>query len=49
MLNGIPIMEGIATVYGLMGIPNAMIKQVEVFRFPVSPLLGSNVIGGLST
>ena len=46
-IDGAPIMGGLASVYGLMGIPSAMIERVEVVKGPASTLYGSEAIGGL--
>ncbi len=46
-IDGMPIVSGLATVYGLMGIPNAMIERVEVVKGPAGSLYGSEAVGGL--
>lgn len=46
-IDGMPIVGGLATVYGLNGIPNSMIGQMEVVKGPASTLFGSEAVGGL--
>ena len=47
MIDGMPIVSGLSTVYGLMGIPSAMIDRMEVVKGPASTLYGSEAVGGL--
>lgn len=47
LIDGMPIVSGLSTVYGLMGIPNSMIERVEVVKGPASSLYGSEAVGGL--
>ncbi len=42
-----PIVSGLSTVYGLSGIPNSLIEQIEVVKGPASSLYGSEAVGGL--
>ena len=46
-IDGMPIVSGLGTVYGLAGIPTAMIERVEVVKGPAGSLYGSESIGGL--
>jgi outer membrane receptor for ferrienterochelin and colicins len=46
-IDGMPIVSGLSTVYGLFGIPNQMIDRVEVVKGPASGLYGSEAVGGL--
>lgn len=46
-IDGMPIVGGLSTVYGLNGIPNSMIAQTEVVKGPASTLFGSEAVGGL--
>lgn len=46
-IDGMPIVSGLSTVYGLFGIPNQMIERVEVVKGPASGLYGSEAVGGL--
>lgn len=47
LIDGMPIVSGLSTVYGLSGIPNSLIEQVEVVKGPASTLYGSEAVGGL--
>ena len=47
LIDGMPIVSGLSTVYGLMGIPQSMIERLEVVKGPASTLYGSEAIGGL--
>lgn len=47
LIDGMPIVSGLATVYGLSGIPQSLIERVEVVKGPASTLYGSEAVGGL--
>lgn len=47
LIDGMPIVSSLATVYGLAGIPNSMVKRIEVVKGPASTLYGSEAVGGL--
>lgn len=47
LIDGMPIVSGLSTVYGLSGIPQALIERVEVVKGPASTLYGSEAVGGL--
>ncbi len=47
MIDGMPIVSGLGTVYGLSGIPNSLIEQIEIVKGPASTLYGSEAVGGL--
>ena len=47
LIDGMPIVSGLGTVYGLTGIPNALIEQIEIIKGPASSLYGSEAVGGL--
>jgi outer membrane receptor for ferrienterochelin and colicins len=47
LIDGMPIVSGLSTVYGLMGIPQSLIERVEIVKGPASTLYGSEAIGGL--
>lgn len=47
MIDGMPIISGLSTVYGLSGIPNSLIERVEVVKGPASSLYGSEAVGGI--
>lgn len=46
-IDGMPIVGGLSSVYGLNGIPNSMIERMEVIKGPASTLFGSEAVGGL--
>src|SRR5690554_5179135 len=47
LIDGMPIVSGLSTVYGLSGIPNSLIERIEVVKGPASSLYGSEAVGGL--
>jgi outer membrane receptor for ferrienterochelin and colicins len=47
LIDGLPVMSALATVYGLFGIPNSIIKRVEVVKGPSSTLFGSEAVAGV--
>lgn len=47
MIDGMPIVSGLSTVYGLMGIPQSLIERVEIVKGPASTLYGSEAVGGI--
>lgn len=47
LIDGMPIVSSLATVYGLSGIPNALVERIEVVKGPASSLYGSEAVGGL--
>lgn len=47
LIDGMPIVSGLSTVYGLSGIPNSMIERIEIVKGPASSLYGSEAVGGL--
>jgi outer membrane receptor for ferrienterochelin and colicins len=46
-IDGMPIVSSLSTVYGLSGIPNALIERIEIVKGPASSLYGSEAVGGL--
>ncbi len=46
-IDGMPIVSGLASVYGLQGIPTALIERIEVVKGPAGSLYGSEAVGGL--
>ena len=47
LIDGMPIVSGLSTVYGLSGIPQSLIERVEVVKGPASTLYGSEAVGGV--
>jgi outer membrane receptor for ferrienterochelin and colicins len=47
LIDGLPIVSGLSTVYGLTGIPQALIERVEIVKGPASTLYGSEAVGGV--
>lgn len=47
LIDGMPIVSGLSTVYGLNGIPQSLIDRVEIVKGPASTLYGSEAVGGL--
>lgn len=47
LIDGMPIVSSLATVYGLSGIPNSMVKRIEIVKGPASTLYGSEAVGGI--
>lgn len=47
LIDGMPIVSGLATVYGLSGIPNSIVERLEVVKGPASSLYGSEAMGGV--
>jgi outer membrane receptor for ferrienterochelin and colicins len=47
LIDGMPIVSGLSTVYGLSGIPNALVERIEIVKGPASSLYGSEAVGGL--
>src|ERR1044072_4556387 len=47
MIDGMPIVSALSTVYGLSGIPNSLVERVEVVKGPASTLYGSEAVAGL--
>ena len=47
LIDGMPIVSSLGSVYGLSGIPNSLVERIEVVKGPASSLYGSEAIGGL--
>lgn len=47
LIDGMPIVSGLSTVYGLSGIPQSLIERVEIVKGPASTLYGSEAVGGI--
>lgn len=46
LIDGMPIVSGLSSVYGLMGIPSSMIERLEIAKGPAGALYGSEAMGG---
>lgn len=47
LIDGMPIVSALSTVYGLSGIPNSIVDRIEVVKGPASSLYGSEAMGGI--
>lgn len=47
LIDGMPIVSALSTVYGLNGIPNSLIEKIEVVKGPASSLYGTEAMGGI--
>lgn len=47
LIDGMPIVSSLATVYGFQGIPQSIIKRVEVVKGASSTLYGSEALAGV--
>lgn len=47
LIDGMPIVSSLSTVYGLSGIPNTIVDRIEVVKGPASSLYGSEAMGGI--
>jgi len=47
LIDGMPIVSALSTVYGLQGIPNSLVERLEVVKGPASTLYGSEAVAGL--
>lgn len=47
LIDGMPIVSALSTVYGLNGIPNSLVEWIEVAKGPGSSLYGSEAMGGI--
>ena len=46
LIDGMPIVSSLSTVYGLSGIPNSMIERIEIVKGPASSVYGTEAMGG---
>ncbi|EJL74195.1 TonB-dependent receptor plug domain-containing protein [Chryseobacterium populi] len=47
LIDGMPIVSSLSTVYGLSGIPNSLVDRIEMVKGPASSLYGSEAMGGV--
>lgn len=47
LIDGMPIMSALSTVYGLNGIPTSLIERIEVIKGPSSTLYGTEAVAGV--
>lgn len=47
LIDGMPIVSALSTVYGLNGIPSSLVERIEVVKGPGSSLYGSEAMGGI--
>ena len=46
LIDGMPIVSSLSTVYGLSGIPSSMIERIEIVKGPASSVYGTEAMGG---
>ena len=47
MIDGMPIVSALSSVYGFNGIPAQLIERVEIVKGPASSLYGTEAVGGV--
>ena len=47
LIDGMPIVSGLSSVYGLSGIPTGIINRLEIAKGPSASLYGSEAMGGV--
>lgn len=47
LIDGMPIVSSLSTVYGLNGIPNSLVDRIEITKGPASSIFGSEAMGGV--
>lgn len=47
LIDGMPIVSSLSTVYGLSGIPPSLVERIEIIKGPAASLYGPEAIGGL--
>lgn len=47
LIDGMPIVSALSSVYGLSGIPNSLVERIEIVKGPAGALYGSEAMGGI--
>lgn len=47
LIDGMPIMSSLASVYGFNGIPTSLVDRIEIIKGPSSTLYGTEAVGGV--
>lgn len=47
LIDGMPIVSSLSSVYGLSGIPTSLVERIEIVKGPASSLYGSEAVGGM--
>jgi outer membrane receptor for ferrienterochelin and colicins len=47
LIDNMPIVSGLSTVYGLSGIPNSIVERIEIVKGPAAAIYGSEAMGGI--
>ena len=47
LIDGMPIMSALASVYGFNGIPTSLVDRIEIIKGPSSTLYGTSAVGGV--
>jgi outer membrane receptor for ferrienterochelin and colicins len=47
LIDGMPIMSALASVYGFNGIPTTLVERIEIVKGPSSTLYGTSAVGGV--
>lgn len=47
LIDGMPIVSALSTVYGLNGIPNSLVEKIEIVKGPTAAMFGSEAMGGM--
>lgn len=47
LIDGMPVVGGLSSVYGLNGIPQSLVERIEIIKGPASTLYGSEAVGGV--